>query len=57
MKSKEPGLNLGLLKEKENRILEYKNRLEILTKELTKKEDTIKDLIDENLSLKKKIED
>lgn len=45
------------MKEKESKISELKSKVEVLSREINFREDKITDLSDENLSLRKAVED
>lgn len=49
LRSKEPGVNTGLIRDKDNKILELKAKIDVLSGEITFREDKIRDLNNENL--------
>jgi len=57
LRTKEPGVNTGLIRDKDNKILELKAKIDVLSGEITFREDKIRDLNNENLSLRKAVED
>ena len=57
MRTKEPGINTGLIRDKDNKIQELKAKIDVLSGEITFREDKIRDLNNENLQLRKGMED
>ncbi|EAR99002.1 hypothetical protein TTHERM_00849450 (macronuclear) [Tetrahymena thermophila SB210] len=57
LKSKESNFNQNYIREKDSKIQELRSKIEVLGKELEYKDDKIKDLQQEQLSLKKAIDD
>lgn len=57
MRTKEPGINTGLIRDKDNKIIELKAKIDVLNGEITFREDKIRDLSNENLSFRKAVED